>query len=66
MIGCWALQILTLQDKAYSRFSAEKDSERKVMQDANPRRPKAMGPAEGLELMVDLLGQASLIDRENP
>lgn len=40
-------------------ISVEKKPEIKAMQDANPQRPKAIGPAEGLGLMVDLSGQAS-------
>ena len=47
-------------------ISVEIEPEMKAMQDTNPQRPKAIGLAKGLGLMVDLLGQASSIYRGNP
>lgn len=34
-------------------FRKKKEPEMKAMQNANPQRPKAIDPAEGLGLMVD-------------
>ena len=39
-------------------ISVEKEPEMETMQNAIPQRPKATDPAEVLELIVDLLGQA--------
>ncbi len=52
-----------MKEGAYNRmaeflciFSAEPEM---GMQDVNPPRPKAIGPAEALGVRVDLSGQAS-------